>query len=85
MNTRINFRYTDNYDEAIPNNNFPEELDSIITDGVYSFEDWLMDHDVKFKEDSDCKGFYWVTEDGKRTGEAYFIHSEEPTDEDLRG
>ena len=71
MNTRINYRWNDN-----------EELDSIVTDGIYDFSDWLSDNGVKFEEEN---GLYYVLDEyDDRTGETYQVISEEPTDEELR-
>lgn len=83
VNNKITFVWARNYDQSQPNNGFGEETDSIVTDGVYDFEDWLSDNDVPFEEED---GVYFVIdEDDERTGEAYMVVSEEPTDEDPRG
>lgn len=87
MNTKITFNYTNKYDDGIPNNNFPEETQHIITDGVFDFEDWLINSNIYFEKDDKTDGFYWVIdpETEERTGEAYFVLREEPTSEDLCG
>lgn len=80
-NTKINYKWTNNYDENEPNNGFGCETEYIVTDGVYDFEDFLADSDVIFNEEN---GVYFVLdEDFERTGEAYIVISTEETDEDL--
>ena len=80
-NTKISYKWTNNYDENEPNNGFGCEAEYIITDGVYDFEDFLADSDVIFNEEN---GVYFVLdEDFERTGEAYIVISTEETDEDL--
>lgn len=83
VNNKITYRYTNRYDDSVPDNNFETGSDCIVTDGVYDFKDFLSDRGVEFEEDSDCDGLFWVTEYGERTGEAFMIIKEEPTDEDL--
>lgn len=84
MNKRINIRWYQNYFEE----KFSGELDSIVTDGVYDFEDWLRDNidgnfSVEHEDGSD--EYYILDECNERTGELYVIVSEEDTDEELRG
>jgi len=80
-NTKINYKWTNNYDENEPNNGFGCETEYIVTDGVYDFEDFLADSDVIFNEEN---GVYFVLdEDFERTGEAYIVISTEETDEGL--
>lgn len=70
--TWITYRWNDNND-----------VDYIITDGLYDFGDWLNDNGVTHEQDGDV---YYVLDDcGKRTGETYTVISEEPTDDDLCG
>lgn len=85
MNKRINFRFFKNYMES----QYEEELDSIVTDGVYDFEDWLgerlyqmTDGNFSFERDGDC--YYVLDGCNERTGEMYQVISEEETKEDLR-
>jgi hypothetical protein len=85
-NTNKKYTYvsTSRYDDSIPNNNFPEETDYIVTDGIFDFEDFLKDNDVNFEEDEKTKGFYWVLNDAdERTGAAFFVLKIEDTDLDL--
>ena len=85
MNTKITYKFTSFYDDSQPNNNFPEETDYIITDGVFDFADYLENNNIYFSEDDDCSGFFWVLDScGQRTGAAYQVLSEEPTTEELR-
>lgn len=79
MNTRINYRWNDN-----------EEINSIVTDGVYDFEDWLSDSlytmygsNYTFEQDGDT--YYILDGCNERTGEYYTVISTEPTNEELRG
>ena len=81
MNKKYTYRWTANEDYSIPNNNYNEETDYIITDGVYDFADWLKDNEVNADQDGDK--FYVLDEFNERTGEAYWIINEEDTDEDL--
>lgn len=87
MNKRINYRWYANYME----NQYSEELDSIVTDGVYDFEDWLRESvcrntngifAVEHEEGSDT--YYILDGCNERTGEMYQVISEEDTEEDLR-
>lgn len=73
-NTKINFKWND-----------CEDLDSIITDGIYDLGDWLSDNGVKHEYDNNTETYYVLDEFGKRTGETYFVINTEPTEEDLRG
>jgi hypothetical protein len=82
MNKKYTFRTTANEDYSKPNNNYSEETEYIVTDGVYDFSDYLSDQGVA-AENVDDK-FYVVDDDGERTGEAYWIISEEDTDEELQ-
>lgn len=85
MNTKITFRITGNYDESIPDNNFETGTESIVCGENYDFEDYLRDRDVIAEEDEETKGFYWVLDcNGERTGEAYMVTKEEPTEEEPR-
>ncbi len=88
MNKRINYRWYANYME----NQYSEELDSIVTDGIYDFEDWIRDNvyrayngnfAVEHEEGSDT--YYILDGCNERTGEMYVVISEEDTEEDLRG
>lgn len=85
MNSKITFTYTDDYDENVPNNNFPEETeDIVVAKGEYDFEDYLRDNGVNFEEDEKCEGFYWVLDEfNERTNQAYMIIKTENTYEDL--
>lgn len=81
MNNKITYKYTNNYDESTHDNGFGCDTDYIVTDGVYDFEDYLQDNEVRYEVDSDL--YFIVDQDGERTGEAYMVVSEEPTDEDI--
>ena len=81
MNKKYTYRWTENEDYSVPNNNYNEETDYIITDGVYDFADWLQDSGVNAEQNGDK--FYVLDECGDRTGGAYWIICEEDTDEEL--
>lgn len=81
MNKKYTFRTTDNEDFSKPNNNYIEETEYIVTDGIYDFSDYLSDCGIA-AENVDDK-FYVVDEDEERTGEVYWIISEEDTDEEI--
>lgn len=82
MNTKYIYKWTPNEDYSKPNN-YNEEADYIITDGIYDFSDWLQSYGVRFEEEDGT--YYVLDENGDRTGEAYLIVSIEETDEDLVG
>lgn len=72
LNTKIVYRWTNDYDETMPNNNFNDETDFIVTDGMYTFGDWLQDNTGLQWEDEN--GVYFALDDNdERTGEAYEI------------
>jgi hypothetical protein len=78
------FVYTNIYDERIPNNNFPEETESIVADDWYDFEDYLHDNGVWYEEDENTTGFYWMLdENGDRTDAAIYAWEVECTDDDI--
>lgn len=80
-NTKITYRHATNYDLAQPNCGFADETNYIVTDGDYSFSDWLYDSDVAYVYDA-CYDIYFVVDNaGERTGEAYQIVSIAPTDD----
>lgn len=85
MNKRINYRWYSNYME----NQCSDELDSIVTDGVYDFEDWIRDRiyrmtDGNFSVERDGDCYYILDECNERTGDMYRVISEEDTEEELR-
>lgn len=49
---RYTYKFTPNEDYSIPNNNYGEQTDYIITDGVYGFDNWLWDNGVSFEHDA---------------------------------
>lgn len=87
MNKKYNYRFYKNYFE----NNYSEEIESIVTDGVYNFEDWLRDNINRFNdnytvEHEDNNDAYYILDGcNERTGEMYVVISEEDTAEELRG
>lgn len=86
MNKRINYRWYENYFE----DKYSEEISSIITDGIYDFEDWLRDniyraYNGNYAVERDGDTYYILDGSNERTGEMYVIISEENTEEELRG
>lgn len=74
------YRATPNEDLSKPNNNYWEETNEIITDGIYDFEDWLRDniydnYSVEYDESRDT--YYILDGCNERTGGAYKIVSVE--------
>ena len=86
MNKRINYKWYANYME----NQYSEELNSIVTDGVYDFEDWIRDniyrvYNGNFAVEREGDMYYILDGCNERTGEMYQVISEEDTEENLRG
>lgn len=85
VNTKITFRQTNNYDPSKPDNNFSIETDYIITDGIYDMEDYVRDQVINGDgRDFEREGntYFLLDWEGNRTGEAFWVVSEEPTDEE---
>ncbi len=83
MNKKYNYRWTACEDTTQIDNGYNCEVESIVTDGIYDFEDYLQDHDVEFEYDEAENTYYVLDEDGERTGEAFWIVSIEDTDEEI--
>lgn len=83
MNKKITYRFSAHFDKNLPDWNLEAESNSIVTDGVYDFADYLSDRDVDFEVEGER--LYFVVNEGERTGECYVITSESDTDEELRG
>lgn len=83
MNKKITYRFSAHFDINKPDWNLETESNYIVTDGVYDFQDYLKDRDVDFEVEDER--FYFVLDDGERTGECYVITGEEDTEEELRG
>jgi hypothetical protein len=80
-NIEISYKWTENYDDSKPNNNFGDETTEIVVDDCYTFDDYLTDNGKIYEKDADCEGLYWITdEEGNHTGEAFFIISKTETD-----
>ena len=80
-NIKYTFRWTEREDYSIPDNNYTPTADSIVCEPPYDFGDYLADNDVCYEKEEDT--YYVLAENGERTGEAYWIISEEETDEDI--
>lgn len=85
MNKRINYKWYANYMEE----EYSEELGSIVTDGVCDFEGWLRERIYKMTNGNysvECDGDCYYILDGcnERTGEMYQVISEEDTEEEIR-
>ncbi len=86
MNKKYNYKWYRNYFE----NDYSEELDSIVTDGIYDFEDWIRDsiyraYNGNYAVERDGNSYYILDGSNERTGEMYVVVSVENTEEDLRG
>ena len=86
MNKKYIYRFCKNYFE----NEYFEETESIVTDGVYDFEDWLKDsingyNNYTVEHEDGSNTYYIIDGCNERTGEMYVVISEEDTDEELRG
>lgn len=86
MNKKYNYKWYRNYFE----NDYSEELDSIVTDGIYDFEDWLRDsiysaYNGNYTIERDNDTYYILDGSNERTGEMYVVVSVENTEEELRG
>ena len=86
MNKKYNYKWYRNYFE----NDYSEEIDSIVTDGIYDFEDWIRDsiyrtYNGNYAVERDNDTYYILDGSNDRTGEMYVVVSVENTEEDLRG
>ena len=79
-NVKYTYRWTKREDYSIPDNNYTPTADSIVCEPSYNFGHYLADNGVCYEKEEDT--YYVLDEDGERTGEAYWIISEE-TDEDI--
>lgn len=80
MNTKVEYKWTKNEDMNIPNNNYGE-TETVVLQDMIDFGDFLQASELEFEHESESDTYY-ILEDGKRTGEAYLICSEEPTEEE---
>lgn len=80
-NTRINYKWAKNYNEAEHNNGFSDETFHIVTDGCYDFNDFLDDSSVIYEKENDV--YFVLDENFERTGNAYMIISTEETNEEI--
>ena len=81
-NVKYTFRWTAKEDKSIPENNYTPTVDSIVCELPFNLGCWLSDNlEVVYEQEGDT--YYLLNEDGERTGEAYWIISEEETDEDI--
>jgi transcriptional regulator with XRE-family HTH domain len=85
VNTKISYRWTACEDKSKPDNNFSTETDYIVTDGVYDMENYIRERVINgdgrdIEQDGDT---YYITEDGERTGEAFWVTKIEDTDEEI--
>ena len=88
MNKKYTYVWTEREDLSLPNNNYSDEKEYIVTDGVYNFEDWLRDmicrnSDGNWAVEREGNTFYILDGCNERTGEAYLLISEENTNDDL--
>ena len=80
-NVKYTFRWTEREDYSIPDNNYTPTADSIVCKPPYNFGHYLSDNGIPYEQEGDT--YYVVNDYGERTGEAYWIISEEETDEDI--
>ena len=80
-NVNYTYRWTEREDYSIPDNNYTPTADSIVCEPPYNFGYYLSDNEIPYEQEGDT--YYLLNEDGERTGEAYWIISEEETDEDI--
>lgn len=82
MNKKYTFKWTAHEDFSIPDNNYNSETESVVCEPPYDFGDYLSDY-LEYQYEQDGDTYYIIDDDGKRTGEAYFVISAEDTDERL--
>lgn len=81
-NIKYTFRWTAREDNSIPENNYTPTAESIVCEPPFDFGCYLSDNlEVAYEQEGDT--YYLLNDDGERTGEAYWIISEEETDEDI--
>lgn len=80
-NVKYTYRWTKHEDFNVPDNNYEATSDYIICEPLYDFGDYLNDNNVPYEKDGDT--YYVLDENGERTGEAYWITSEEETNENI--
>lgn len=74
---KIYYKWTLNYDESKPNNNFHEEIENEEVADDYTFEERLREAALDPIEIEIEKGVYFIVDEiGERTGEAYLPISE---------
>lgn len=74
---RYNYKWTKDYNEAMPDNNYGEESFSVDTYGDYDFADWLRDQDYPYFIETDNEEFIILDDDEEPTGERYFVLGKE--------
>lgn len=87
MNTKITFVHAKHFDLGANDCGFDQQRDFIVVGDGYTFDDYLHDAEIRFVQDSDPDTYFVLDDDlsaETRTGEAYRIISETPTDESLK-
>ena len=80
-NTKYTYNWTAYEDKNLPNNNYSEEVETLICEKPYDFNSFLEDNGLRYEHEADT--FYILNESGERTGAAYQILAEEDTDEEI--
>lgn len=71
----ISYKFTTDYNENLPNNNYSEETTELTFEGNdYDFIDYLNDHHVYFIKDGN--EYIVLDEDDDETGERYLVVSD---------
>lgn len=84
FNVKYTYRWTDNYNQAEPDNNFSAMTESIVCARGFTFEDYLKDCLEVNCECIDGDMYYLLDCDGEPTGSVYWVTKEELTEEELR-
>lgn len=77
MKKELNYRWTANYNDSVPNNNYSDFIDTVIFDDEnYDFSDYLSDRNICFEFCEKSNEYVILDADGEPTGERYLIVSE---------
>lgn len=72
---KISYKWTNNEDCNMPNNNYSEEIESICMTPPFDFGDWLENAQVRYEHDEESNKYYVIDWDNTRTGECYWVVS----------
>ena len=82
-NVKISIKWTSNYDESQPNNNYSEQTETFIFEKDYTLKDYYHDHGIYNFIVIDDE-YVFLDEEGNETGERCLIWNSEPTDEEVK-